>query len=456
MRYTWLRNPAGMLVGRGVTRCPRTTAGPMAFQIILLTVLLGLSAFFSGSETVLFALSRHELSLFSKDHRASHRLVADLMKRPRQLLLTLMIGNVTLNMFVFATALAILDGLPRGWAAYAPVLGLLSPVLVTVLTDIVPKGTGMVSRTWLAPRLAPPVRLFQLGLTPLRMVLNGLLVEPLTRLLIGGRQPDEYVTVEELRELMEMCERQRLIGADENAMLSEVIHLSELKVRDVMIPRVDMTAFELYDDPEELARIFRERRFPKLPVYEESIDHIRGVVYAKDFFLDRDAALADLVRPVHFVPELITLTQVLAHFRRTRSQMAIAVDEYGGVVGLVSIEDVAEQIVGDLTLPGEDPERKLWEKIDARHYRVWGGVSIRDWSEQFDIRRIDERATTLAGLLVAKLGRVPAAGDQVRLGNLLLTVESLTGHRVEWILLELFNGEAPGGPAPDGERGQSS
>lgn len=135
--------------------------------------------------------------------------------------------------------------------------------------------------------------------------------------------------------------------------------------------------------------------------------------------------------------------------------MAIAVDEYGGVVGLVSIEDVAEQIVGDLTLPGEDADCKMWEKLDARRYRVWGGVSIRDWSEQFDIRRIDERATTLAGLLVAKLGRVPVVGDQVRLGNLLLTVEALTGHRVEWILLELLDGAPATQPVAAGEGSRS-
>ncbi len=413
----------------------------MTFQLVLLVVLLGFSAFFSGSETALFALTRHELSRFGHDRRASCRLVADLMRHPRRLLLTLMIGNVTVNMFIFAASLALFRSLAGEASALAPILGLISPILVTLFGEILPKGTAIVLRTRVAARVAPVVRLFQVMLTPFSLLLNTLLVEPMTRLLVGSRQPDEYVTVEELGELIEMSGRHRIIDADENAMLGEIVQLGELRVRDIMVPRVDIVAFEVHDDPDELRRIMRERRLTKLPVYDESIDRITGLVYAKDLFLDPDRPLGSMMRPIRFVPELLTLTQLLAEFRRTGTQLAAVVDEYGGVVGLVTVEDVAEQIVGELTLPGEPSDQASWGKLADRRYRVSGGVSIRDWSEQFQVRGRDEGATTLAGLMLARLGRIPAVGDRVRMGNLLLTVESLRGRRIEWILVELANGD---------------
>ena len=420
----------------------------MALQLLLLSLLLVCSAFFSGSETALFALTRYEVSRFRRDPRASRRLVAELMRHPRKLLLTLMIANVTINMCIFAASLALFQSLAGEDSILAPVLGLISPILVTLFGDIMPKGTAIVLRTRVAARVAPAVRFFQVLLTPVSFLLNTLLVEPMTRLLVGGKQPDEYVTVDEFRELIEMSSRHRIIDADENAMLDQVVQLSEVKVRDVMVPRVDIIAFEVHDDPDELRRILRERRFTKLPVYEEDVDHITGVVYAKDLFLNPGREVTEMVRPVQFVPELITLTQLLSEFRRAGTQLAVVVDEFGGVVGLAAVEDVAERIVGDLTLAGDDAEPPPWERLDKRRYRVSGSMSVRDWSQQFKVRDLREEVTTLAGLMLARLGQIPAVGDRVRLGNLTLTVESLRGRRIEWILVELTDGGDPAHPNP--------
>lgn len=424
----------------------------MTFQLLLLGLLLLASAFFSGSETALFALTRHELSRFSQDRRPAVRLVAELMRRPRQLLLTLMIGNVTVNMFIFAVSLSLFQSLAGPGNPWAPVLGLMSPIVVTLFGEILPKGTAIAARTIVSHRVAPAVATFRLALSPLSFVLNTLLVEPMTRVLAGRHRPDEYVTVDELRELIEMSGRHQILDANENAMLSEVIQLGEIKVRDVMIPRVDVVGFEIHDDPEELRRMLRQHRFTKLPLYDESIDRIVGLVYAKDLFLDPDRPIDQMVKPVRFVPELLTLTQLLAEFRRTGVQIAVAVNEYGGMVGLVTIEDVAEQIVGELTLADEWEDQPTWERLAPTRYRVDGSMNVRDWSEQFQIRGPEEDVTTLGGLILARLGRLPEVGDQVRMGNLLLTVESLRGRRIEWVLIEITNGQAePTEPSPADE-----
>lgn len=450
LRYTPVRlaDSAPKAVGPAVVS---EQSPAMYLQLLLLICLLVGSALFSGAETALFGLSRFELSQFRRDSRPGHRLVAELMRHPRRLLLTLMVGNVTLNLFIFATSLAFCQSVAGDHPALAAAMGLVSPVLVTLFGDIIPKGSAIVLRSRMAIWAARPVRAAQVVLRPINAVLNLLLVEPMTRILVGGRRPDEYVTVEELRELVEMAERHRIIDADENAMLGEVVQLGRLKVRDIMIPRVDVIAFELYDDPDELKRIFRERRFERVPVYEGSIDRLVGQVYAKDVFLNPDSAAKELLKPIRFVPELITLTQLLNHFRGTKTELAGVVDEYGGVVGLVTLDAVAEQIVGELTGIEDIEERHTWERLDERRYRVSGSLNIRDWAEQFDIRRIDEDVTTVAGLVLARLGRMPEVGDQIRMGNLLLTVESIRGRRVDRVLLELADGQ-PGAVAGSSDR----
>lgn len=422
----------------------------MTFQLVLLAVLLVFSAFFSGAETALFALSRHELNHFRRAGTASGRLVAELMHHPRKLLLTLMIGNVTINMFIFATSLAVFEDLAGGYHALAPVLGLLAPIVVTLGGEILPKGTAIVLRARFAARVAPAVRFFQIVLTPFSLALNTLLVEPITRLVVGVRRPDEYVTVDELRELVEMSREHRIIDADENAMLSEVVQLSELRVRDIMVPRVDMIACDVHGDPGKLRQVMRQRRFTKLPVYAESVDRIIGLIYAKDLFLDPDRPVAEMVRPVRFVPELITLTQLLAHFRQTRTQLAVVVDEFGGVVGLATVEDVAEQIVGELTLPGKEADEPPWEKLDERRYRVSASINVRHWAEQFQVRQLDERVTTLAGLVLARLG---LGFPDIGVGHdILVYAVAVTTTMSAILYLWRMHAESPTGGPPGGEQ----
>ncbi len=257
----------------------------MLFTLILIVILLACSAFFSATETALFSLSRLELRRLAEDPRASARLVAQLMQQPRRLLLTLMIGNVFVGIFVFATTLSMLERLTGGDSALAAMVGLVSPVVVTTAGDILPKAAAIVLRVPLAVRTARMVRVCQVLLAPLNLVLSTVLIEPLTRLLAGAARPPECIGTDELRELVEVSQAHRIIDADENAMLAEVIRLNELKVRDVMVPRVDVRAFDLAGGAGELRRLFSELRFGKIPVYEGDIDHITGVVYAKDFFL---------------------------------------------------------------------------------------------------------------------------------------------------------------------------
>lgn len=416
--------------------------------LLLLVILLVASAFFSGAETALFSLSRHERLRFSQDKHASRRRVAELLRRPRRLLLTLMIGNVTVNTFIFAASLMVFEQITGERSPWTPVLGLIAPVVVTLCGEILPKGTAIVLRASLAPKVAPIVWVVQGILSPFRMVLSVLLVEPATRLLTGAGRSAESVTAEELRRLITLSAERRLIGPEETSMLAHVVQLGELRVRDVMIPRVDMIAFDINADLGDLHLLLRKHRFTKLPVYDGDIDRLVGLLYAKDLLLKPDRPLRSMIRPVHFVPEMITLTQLTEEFRRVGGQIAAVVDEYGGLVGLVAIEDVARQIVGELADSDAPSDQPMLIALDEKRYRVAGSMSLHEWAERFGMPRPVHDAATVAGLMLERLGDIPRVGDTVEIESMRLRVESLAGRRIEWILLEVMEPPALG---PDEE-----
>ncbi len=430
-------------------------------QCLALLVLLCCSALFSGSETALFALTRHQLYRFDRSGRRSGKMVAQLMRRPRHVLLTILICNTTVNVLIFADGYVISQYLGGGSIVGALVGGVGSVLAVVVFGEVLPKAVAYARAAHLAPVLAPLIQACVLVLSPIRWMLNTLLVEPTTRLWLGPRRAARYVTTEELKMLLEMSQRHGVIDTDESTMLQQVVSLAELKVRNVMVPRVDVQAFDLAGDPEHLRELMRRTRLKKVPVYEQDLDRIVGLIYAKDVFLEAAAKdrphrpLRDLVRPVRFVPEQITLAHLVAHFRQTRTQLAIVVDEYGGMAGLVALEDVLELIVGDIAEPGEPITAPPVQQIDERTFLIAGSLSVRDWANAFGVRVLDERIATVGGLMLAQLGRIAREGDRVRFVNLELTVERTRRRRIELLRLKLLE-ETQLAPGTEGDPARAS
>jgi len=426
-------------------------------HVVVLVALLGCSAMFSGSETALFALSRHQLYRFGRSGGRLGRMVAQLMQQPREVLLTVLIANTTVNVLIFANGYVLSRRL-GGTGLLAGLLGGLGSVLaVVVFGEVLPKAVAYARAERLAPLAAPLIRTSQAVFRPLQWVLNGLIVEPLTRLLLGAEPPLPHVTTEELRMLLAVSERGGVIDADESAMLQQIVSLAEWRVRDVMVPRVDVQAFDVDGDPEQLRQMMCRTKLKKVPIYEHDIDHIVGLIYAKELFLDGCAparSLRQLLRPVRFVPEQMKLAQLLEHFRQTRTQLAIVVDEYGGMAGLVTLEDAVEQIVGDIADADEPDKPPPVQALDERTFLVSGGLSIRDWAGVFGVRVLDERVTTVGGLVLSRLGRIPKVGDAVRLANLELTVERMRGRRIDLLRVELL--EQASAAAPPADRHEAS
>ena len=421
----------------------------MIWQWVLLVLLLVSSGLVSGSETALFGLSRLELRSFRTGSGTFKRQAWQLMQRPTRLLMTVLIANTAINVLFFAISFVIFERIGHQHPLAASGGGLVALLAIIMFGEILPKAVARAHPVRFAPLVTPGIYVLQTLLWPLRIVLRIVLVEPLTRLLTTAQAEPDEVSSEELRALVEMSAHRGVIDTAESRMLQEIISLPGISVRAVMKPRVDIIALPVHADPQEARAKLREVRLTKLPVYGRDLDDIVGLVYARDLHLRQEEPLGRLVRPVRYVPEQINLPQLIEHFRLTRSQLAIVVDEYGGTAGLVAVKDVLELMVGELG-GAAGPGEPATEVIDDNTYRLAGNLSVRDWAQRFGPGGSAGRSLltsgveTVAGLVLAKLGRLPHTGDTVQIHNLTLTVERLVGRRIDRILLRRVNEPEPG------------
>ncbi len=402
---------------------------PLAPTLVLL-ILLVLSGLYSGSEAVLFSLSAAQLQRDAASRNPLRRAAARLMEHPRQTLLVILLGNTAVNVLIFVVS----------YVAFGSLTGLLSVPLVLVFGEVVPKTVGTTLADRLAPLSAALIQSTAAVLGPLARGLDVALVVPLSRLLFGPEHTrrEPRLSAEELKMLLELSRRRGVLSWAESRYLREVIDLSGLKVRDIMVPRVEMVTFDIREPVENLRALMRRTRLTKVPVHDGSIDHVLGLIYAKVLFFERDRPLRELIQPVHFVPELISLEQLLEHFRRTRSQIAVAVDEYGGVAGLVTLEDLAEQIVGEIHDPEDAPREPEVVQLSEREFEIAGSLSIHDWVDVFGGEPADPRIATVGGLVISRLGRPARLGDVVRFANLELRVVGVRGRRITRLRVRLL------------------
>lgn len=410
----------------------------MIGSIAVLAILLALSAMLSSSETVLFGLTRHELYRCQRSDQPLRRLAAEMMKRPRRVLLTILIGNTTVNVLIFANSYVISGQMAHSSPLLASLWGIIVVVTVIVVGEVLAKSVAMNVRYSAAPLVAPAIRVLEVLFLPLRILLDVAVVMPLSRLVVGQPTTAEaHVTADEMKALIAASLDQGVIAAAEKDMLQEIVSLASTRVRSIMVPRVDMVTTAVCGDRQAVIERLRSGGLTKIPVYDGDIDDVIGIVHIKDLHLQPDRSPAELVRAVRFVPELMTVDLLLAHFRSTGTQLSIVVDEYGGVAGVVSIEDVVEQIVGEITESGESVQPV--EQLSERTYRIAGDLGTEAWRAMFGIGFKLPKAATIGGLIAARLGRLPRVGDAVVFGNVHMIVEDMGLKRVRRVRVELHD-----------------
>jgi len=421
-----------------------TTIGPFlaghVLDLAVLAILLGIGAFFSGAETALFALSPGELFEMDRDRRRLVRLAAELMRYPDRVLTTVLLGtNISrIVYFVFSTLLfmKVQQGVEHGlfWASAVSVASLLAVIL---LSEILPKTVCFLVPQRLAPLAAAGLAPMERVVRPAQRFLMRWLVGPLTRLLAPARVREVGLSPEEMGALLTLSRKRGLIGDDETGLLQEVLELTDLHAGDIMVPRVDVVAFEAGGSRAELVELMRRTRINKVPVYEGGLDHIVGVVYARRLLSEPEKDPGELLQPVEHVPESAPLERVLVDFRRTGSRLAVVVDEYGGTAGIITLKDILEEVVGDIVDAREPVRGPAVRRIGPAEWLIDGDLGIHEWADAFPTDLQGARFSTVGGFVISLLGHFPEVGQTARYRNVTFTVEAVRRHRIASLRVRL-------------------
>lgn len=407
-------------------------------QLILLVIMLILCALASASETALTSVSRIKLKNLVEEGDRRAREIEQILASPNVFLSTILIVNSVAT--IVASSLATLLAL-RFFQAWGDIIEtLLLSLLVLIFCEVTPKTAAVQNPLRWARTLIGPVRSATWLLGPLVWVI-GRITSVLVRLL-GGQmvRHGPFVTEEELRLLVTVGEEEGVLEEAETEMIHSIFEFADTPVREVMVPRIDIVALQSNITLNEAVDQALEGGFSRIPVYEETIDNIIGVLYTKDMLKQlregREAQLIrGLVRPAYFVPETKKLDDLLREIRQKRVHMVIVIDEYGSVSGLVTIEDLVEEIVGDIQ-DEYDREEKLYEQVNDREYVFSAKISIDEFNEIMDTRLEHEDYDTLGGFLYAQLDKIPVAGDTVTFHHYRFTILTTRGRRIVRVQVE--------------------
>jgi len=405
------------------------------WEPLLMLILLAASAFFSGSETAFFSISlRQQKQMEQSAHKLQH-LAAGLLVSPSRLLSCLLFGNMVVNVLFFAAASVLASRIAQQLGITAgTVAAVLAFAALILLGEILPKSLAYANSKAVSVAAALPVYIVMRIFTPVISLSRIFVVEPALRLLLGPVKYPKPVSSTEFRTLIDQIRKRGLITADENKLLTEIIQLGFLKVRDCLRPRVDMPACAVSDPAETAKLLMQQNNLTKLPVYIRHKDNIVGLVHLRTLLLQPEKTLDKLVQKVDFVPEQKTVVSLLEFFRTAGTDMAIVVDEYGGIAGSIRLEDIAEELLGPIETTAEiEPIRQ----VGPFRYRLAGSLALHDWAELFGIDLAETRFTTIGGLVTAVLGKIPKTGDVAHWKNLKFTVERVQKRRIETLILDL-------------------
>ncbi|MBT3277843.1 MAG: HlyC/CorC family transporter [Phycisphaerales bacterium] len=406
-------------------------------SLIALCGLVVCSGFFSGSETALFNLSRRE-------QQAAGEWVRQLRARPQTLLNGLLLGNMLVNVaYSSIVAVMVVELEQTAGALWAAGVSLGALLTLILLGEVLPKMLAFAMPGAFAHMAAGVLVVLLKFLAPVLWILGRLVITPLSRVLTGSQTPRGDINVDELSEVLEMSSRRGVLDDAASTFVREILTLSTIRVGDIMLPRVDVVTFDLARGRRALEELCRKTKLRRIPVYHDDLDTLAGVIHARRLLLAGDeVVLESLIEPVEFVPEGGSIERALLQLRTAGRQMAIVVDEYGGTAGLITLEDILEEIVGDIPDSNELPAEKDVVRLDEHQYDLAGSLNIHDWTDAFGIRPHGPRISTLGGFLAQQLGRVPREGDVARFRNLRFTVRSVCRRRVGRVALELLEAEA--------------
>ncbi|MCR4691947.1 MAG: hemolysin family protein [Lachnospiraceae bacterium] len=422
-------------------------------QLIILLILLLLSAFFSSAETALSAANPVRIRALSQEGSRSAARLEKILSQPGKMLSTILIGNNLVNISITSLATAITIHL-FGSALVGVTTGILT-LLILLFGEIIPKTAARLYSEKLALAYSFPIALLMLILTPVILLIDGLSKVLLT---IVGMDPDKRPSVMSEKELLSYVDashEEGVIETDEKEMIQNVFDLNDSLAKDIMIPRIDMTMIEVHASYHQLQSLFQETMYSRIPVYEEDMENIIGIVTLKDFFLVKKPAdfnIHSILREPYYTYETKKTDELLHEMQETSNSLAIVIDEYGSSIGLITLEDLLEEIVGEIHDEYDESENELIQTLEDGTYRIAGSVKLDDVNDALHTDLDSEHYDSIGGLMIEHLDRLPHAGESVVLDTgYRLSAGEIVKNRIKFVDLELPPSVEPAEDAESGD-----
>ena len=406
-------------------------------SLILAVILLALSAFFSSAETSLVAVSRIRIRTLADDGNRRAKILLHIFAHEDKMLSAILIGNNLVNTYLASIAATIAG---RFGGAAVSIATFLITFLILVFGEITPKTLATQNSEKLALLYAPIISFLMKILTPVIWFVN-LFASLMLKLFGAGKARQPSMTESELRTIVDVSHEEGVIESDEKELLNNVFDFGDARAKEVMVPRVHVITADVNSSYADLIDLFRKEQFTRIPIWEESIDNIIGILNIKDLlFLEdpKEFDLKKLLRKPYFTVENKKISDLLVEMKNSTFNMAVVLDEYGELAGIITVEDIIEELVGEVHDEYDAHEAENIRKIDDRTYVVKGHISLHDINDQLELELDSEDFDSIGGLMIDALGHIPKLGDQVTLENgVVLQVTKMHKNRIEEIRILL-------------------
>ena len=406
--------------------------------VLVIIVLIALSAFFSASETALSSYNKAKMKSEAEDKKGKKaRRVLEIGENYEKLISTILIGNNIVNIIATSVATLLFTSIIKDKALATTISTAVMTLAVLTFGEITPKTIAKRTADSFSKKVAGIFEALMAVFTPLTAIFN--LWQKFIMSFVKGEEIS--VTEDEIITVVEEAAEDGEIDEQESELIKNVIKFSDLDVNDILTPRVDVAAVDISWDREKIAQVFADTEFSRLPVYEDSIDNIMGILYHKDFSNHGDTAVSQLVKPVKFIFSSMKISRLLRLFQESKCHMVVVNDEYGGTEGIVTLEDVIESLVGEIYDEHDEVVEDII-KISDDKYRVLGSTSIDKFLETFELELEEEDddsdITTVSGFAAHNLEKIPDEGDIFLHENLKITITKTDSNRVMEAVVQVF------------------
>lgn len=405
-------------------------------SIMIIAICIVMSMYFSATETAFSCLNRIRIKNKAENGNKRAALVLQLLDKYDEMLSTILVGNNIVNILCSSVATLLFVNLLKDPDLGATVSTVVITVLLLIFGEISPKTIAKERPEGMAMFSAPILRVFMFILTPVAFIFK--LWQNLISMILKA-PADQGITEEELLTIVDEAEQDGNLDKDESELIRSAIEFNELEVRDIFTPRIDISAIPSDITKEQAAAVFSETGYSRLPVYEGTLDNITGILYLKDFYnssYNRQTDIHEIIKPVIYVPRSKKISDLRKELQQQQLHIAVVTDEFGGTVGIVTLEDILEELVGEIWDEHDEIIREI-SKVDENRYIVSGKANIEKVFETLDMDSNFE-AITVGGWVMEMLERIPSTGEQFTYRNLQVQVLKMMGRRIEQVEIILI------------------